>query len=728
MPQVNRQIVLVWALASLIGLGLVSAHRHGAFAAGEGQRMAQAAGSPSDPTRRRAEELSRDAGNAADTFFRDGRVLSGERTASWTLKTGTALDDVIAWVVQSTAAYRTHVAPRLATGGGFARPSRRDTATVANTERGLAGSERRSDPSRFDTIVTRVSRWVVRAVDAYDGDIVPRLSGGLSETATANDKTPEAKTAASDTPPVPSRWQTSQSETPRTTPPEARQAPPSVEPDRGATPSPRPAVRAPAASPFERDGDVAASSSEPTSRSAATDPPATPRLERPAVVATPADPTNADRLRDELHRAADAKRREEDARRVEAERKAELARLAALERQRKAALEEAERRKLLAALPSADERRRWAELLARAQTAAEAVARTRTRVVPRVSVAERRATVIARVENDQQAELVTLRRAREEIESARGRAFIGEAIVRFTRHYGDLRRSAARARSVASDWRGIRDRISVDLGMARTGVTSAETVLRRLETTPGRQSRRALELRLVRAVMRVERLRSRASSRLTSAPQPVAIPEVRRVAGVIARARTLVDPEPPRLAGVPLPQRKPLSSRGARVASVRATTDAVRSYTLPERNPAAQRREDRRRFRPAARVPDRRSVVAIPDPPTRNARRSLRVARVERRVTRRDVNRRRATKRRVHKARARSRTGARAYRRRRWRGRYRSRRYVVRRGDSLWAISRRFYGRGRRYRRIYVANRAILRRPSRIYPGQRLIIPAVRQR
>ncbi|MEM9030482.1 MAG: LysM peptidoglycan-binding domain-containing protein, partial [Pseudomonadota bacterium] len=279
-----------------------------------------------------------------------------------------------------------------------------------------------------------------------------------------------------------------------------------------------------------------------------------------------------------------------------------------------------------------------------------------------------------------------------------------------------------------SDWRGIRDRIAVELGLARTGVTSAETVVRRLETTPGRQSRRALELRLMRAVKRVERLRSRASSRLTSAPQPVAIPEVRRVAGVIARARTLVDPEPLRPAGVPLPQRKPLSSRGARLASVRATTDAVRSYALPERNPAAQRREDRRRIRLAVRAPDRRGVVAIPDPPTRNARRSLRMARVERRVTRRRLTNRRVTKRRLRKAQARRRSRARSYRRRRWRGRYRSRRYVVRRGDSLWAISRRFYGRGRRYRRIYVANRAILRRPSRIYPGQRLIIPAVRRR
>lgn|GEM_PF-6450787 len=54
--------------------------------------------------------------------------------------------------------------------------------------------------------------------------------------------------------------------------------------------------------------------------------------------------------------------------------------------------------------------------------------------------------------------------------------------------------------------------------------------------------------------------------------------------------------------------------------------------------------------------------------------------------------------------------------------------YVVQRGDSLWRISRRHYWRGRRYWRIYRANRDKIRNPHLIYPCQRLYIPRWRQR
>ncbi|WP_181337679.1 LysM peptidoglycan-binding domain-containing protein [Hyphomicrobium methylovorum] len=50
-------------------------------------------------------------------------------------------------------------------------------------------------------------------------------------------------------------------------------------------------------------------------------------------------------------------------------------------------------------------------------------------------------------------------------------------------------------------------------------------------------------------------------------------------------------------------------------------------------------------------------------------------------------------------------------------------RYVVRRGDTLWAISRRHYKDGRRYMRIFRANRSILRSPHRVYPCQKLFLP-----
>lgn len=49
--------------------------------------------------------------------------------------------------------------------------------------------------------------------------------------------------------------------------------------------------------------------------------------------------------------------------------------------------------------------------------------------------------------------------------------------------------------------------------------------------------------------------------------------------------------------------------------------------------------------------------------------------------------------------------------------------YVVRRGDTLSGIARRYYGKGSRYRRIYRANRGRIRNPNLIYPRQRIYIP-----
>jgi nucleoid-associated protein YgaU len=47
----------------------------------------------------------------------------------------------------------------------------------------------------------------------------------------------------------------------------------------------------------------------------------------------------------------------------------------------------------------------------------------------------------------------------------------------------------------------------------------------------------------------------------------------------------------------------------------------------------------------------------------------------------------------------------------------------VRKGDSLWDISRRFYGAGRHWPRIFNANRDKIETPSLIHPGQQLLIP-----
>lgn len=50
---------------------------------------------------------------------------------------------------------------------------------------------------------------------------------------------------------------------------------------------------------------------------------------------------------------------------------------------------------------------------------------------------------------------------------------------------------------------------------------------------------------------------------------------------------------------------------------------------------------------------------------------------------------------------------------------------TVVRGDSLWRISKRVYGRGLRYTVIYQANAQQIRDPHRIYPGQLFVLPDV---
>ena len=48
---------------------------------------------------------------------------------------------------------------------------------------------------------------------------------------------------------------------------------------------------------------------------------------------------------------------------------------------------------------------------------------------------------------------------------------------------------------------------------------------------------------------------------------------------------------------------------------------------------------------------------------------------------------------------------------------------IIRRGDTLWQISRRVYGRGVRYTTIYLANTDQINNPDFIEPGQVFMVP-----
>ena len=55
--------------------------------------------------------------------------------------------------------------------------------------------------------------------------------------------------------------------------------------------------------------------------------------------------------------------------------------------------------------------------------------------------------------------------------------------------------------------------------------------------------------------------------------------------------------------------------------------------------------------------------------------------------------------------------------------RFASGKAIIRRGDNLWTIARRVYGRGIKYTTIFEANSDQIRNPNRIYPGQVFDLP-----
>ena len=50
--------------------------------------------------------------------------------------------------------------------------------------------------------------------------------------------------------------------------------------------------------------------------------------------------------------------------------------------------------------------------------------------------------------------------------------------------------------------------------------------------------------------------------------------------------------------------------------------------------------------------------------------------------------------------------------------------YEVKSGDSLSKIAKHFYGNGNAWKKIFEANTDVLKDPNKIFPGQKLKIPA----
>lgn len=51
--------------------------------------------------------------------------------------------------------------------------------------------------------------------------------------------------------------------------------------------------------------------------------------------------------------------------------------------------------------------------------------------------------------------------------------------------------------------------------------------------------------------------------------------------------------------------------------------------------------------------------------------------------------------------------------------------YTIEKGDTLSAVSQRFYGKAKFWRQIFEANRDTIDNPDRIFPGQTIKLPAI---
>ncbi|MGI9410911.1 MAG: LysM peptidoglycan-binding domain-containing protein [Hyphomicrobiaceae bacterium] len=330
---------------------------------------------------------------------------------------------------------------------------------------------------------------------------------------------------------------------------------------------------------------------------------------------------------------------------------------------------------------------------------------------------ERREEARRRTEARRQAE-DDLRKAREERARAeRERLRIERA--RQQQQQEEQRRAAARRQAEenlraaeAERQRAVQERLRLERQLSEQRIAakreegerrlaarrSSEQVRAQRERELALQARRRAEAaaaeRQRRAREKAEAARRQAEFRVSEVWQ-----RARQAANRTVRQFRFRQREESATAPAPLPERRRISrqaNEGKRIA---------RAPVSSPRRVADQRRKVRRQRRKIARQKTRRVASRL-----RSARRPSK-----------QRHRRRAV---------------RGYRRRspgrcrHW-SRYRIRlpgKYVVRKGDSLWRISRRHYRSGRRYRLIYRANRHLIRNPNLIYPCQRFYLPRGKSR
>lgn len=49
--------------------------------------------------------------------------------------------------------------------------------------------------------------------------------------------------------------------------------------------------------------------------------------------------------------------------------------------------------------------------------------------------------------------------------------------------------------------------------------------------------------------------------------------------------------------------------------------------------------------------------------------------------------------------------------------------YVIQKGDTLWALAQKYYGKGAEHPRIFEANREVIKDPDLIFVGQKIRVP-----